>query len=152
MKITIRKAKLTDLRAWSSLWQDYLAFYDNENLADDITELLWQRIHTQGHPIECFLAEDVQSKKIIAFSHYFAHSNTWQKHDICYIEDIFIDAQYRNQGLGKVLIEAVQNEAISKGWQNVHWYTKHDNTQARNLYDKLTGGTNGFVSYRLPTK
>jgi hypothetical protein len=49
------------------------------------------------------------------------------------------------------LIKSVVEQAKEQGWQDVYWQTQHDNNVARGLYNKLTGGTDGFVTYRIPT-
>jgi hypothetical protein len=36
-----------------------------------------------------------------------------------------------------------------RGWSEVYWHTQQHNTVARGLYDKLTGGTDGFVNYTI---
>ena len=47
------------------------------------------------------------------------------------------------------LIEAVLDEARLQGWSEVYWHTQRNNTVARGLYDKITGGTDGFVNYTI---
>ena len=149
MSVVIRKPKLTDLKSWNVLWKSYLVFYQSEGLANEITDLLWQRIHTLENPIRCLVAQDKTSNKVVAFVHYLSHADTWKKHDVCYLEDLFVDQKNRGKGIGEALINAVQEQAIEQHWHKVYWHTKHDNKQARALYDKLTGGTDGFISYRL---
>ena len=150
MTILIRETKLTDLKAWSSLWQAYLSFYHSENLAKSTSDLLWQRIHTLEHPIHCLVAQDA-NKELVGLVHFFNHCDTWRKNDVCYLEDLYVTAKNRNQGIGKALIKAVYQQAIDNQWDKLYWHTKGDNRQARALYDQLTGGTDGFISYRLAT-
>jgi len=149
MSLVIRKPKLTDLKSWSVLWKSYLAFYQSESVANDISDILWQRIHTLENPICCLVAEDLITKRVVGFVHYLSHADTWKKHDVCYLEDLYVDDKNRGRGIGEALINAVQQKAIEYNWHKVYWHTKHDNKQARALYDKLTGGADGFISYRL---
>jgi len=150
MTILIRETKLTDLQAWSSLWQAYLSFYHSEKLAKSTRDLLWQRIHTLEHPIRCLVAQDA-SRELVGLAHFFNHCDTWRKNDVCYLEDLYVSTKSRNQGIGKALIKAVYQQAIDNQWNKLYWHTKCDNRQARALYDQLTGGTDGFISYRLVT-
>lgn len=151
MTILIREAKLTDLKAWAGLWQSYLSFYQSECLGKDITDLLWQRIHTVDHPIRCLVAQKSSSSKLIGLVHFMNHCDTWKKNDVCYLEDLFVSASSRNNGVGEALIKAVHQQANKNKWGKVYWHTQESNQQARILYDKLTGGTDGFISYRLST-
>lgn len=151
MTVMIRKPKLTDLKQWTELWQAYLTFYKSDHLANDITDILWQRIHTVEHPIRCFVAQSSTSNELLGFVHFFNHCDTWRKQDVCYLEDLFVNANSRKQGVGEALINAVHHHAIDNNWGKVYWHTQQDNKQARTLYDKLTGGADGFISYRLKT-
>ena len=151
MSIEIRKAKLTDRSAWQKLWHQYLIFYKSEDFQDELTELLWQRIHTLENPINCLIAYHAESGEMIGFTHYFPHEDTWQKYPVCYLEDLFVLPETRCSGIGELLIKSVVKEAKKNGWQDVYWQTQHDNSVARGLYNKLTGGTDGYVTYRLPT-
>ena len=53
----------------------------------------------------------------------------------------------RGAGLGQRLIEAVVDESRKQGWTEVYWLTQVENQVARGLYDKVTGGSDGFVNY-----
>jgi GNAT superfamily N-acetyltransferase len=68
---------------------------------------------------------------------------------VCYLNDLFVRAQIRGGGIGAGLIEAVRSEARQQGWAEVYWHTQGNNTVARGLYDKVTGGTDGFVNYTI---
>ena len=55
--------------------------------------------------------------------------------------------EIRGAGLGQRLIEAVVDEGRDQGWAEVYWLTQVGNQVARGLYDKVTGGSDGFVNY-----
>jgi GNAT superfamily N-acetyltransferase len=55
----------------------------------------------------------------------------------------------RGAGIGKLLIDAVVDEAKQQGWSEIYWHTQDHNSVARGLYDKITGGTDGFVNYTI---
>jgi len=152
MTIIIKKPTLADLSQWTALWRSYLAFYESEHLASEISALLWQRIHSHKSSINCLLAHDPKNNKLVGFVHFLNHSDTWKNNDVCYLEDLFVTHDARGKGAGAMLIKAVHQQAIENEWDKVYWHTKHDNKQARVLYDKLTGGTDGFISYRLAIK
>lgn len=151
MSIDIRKATLTDYDEWKNLWQQYLIYYKSEDFEDELTEILWQRINTLANPINCLVAQNSESGKLLGFVHYFPHAETWQKYPVCYLEDLFVSPDLRGKGLGEQLIKSVVKQAKEQGWEDIYWQTQHDNDVARGLYDKLTGGTDGYVTYRLPT-
>jgi len=68
---------------------------------------------------------------------------------VCYLQDLFVSKRLRGRGIGESLIHAVVEYSKTRGWGQVYWQTKQDNTTARGLYDKLTGGTDGFIIYHI---
>jgi GNAT superfamily N-acetyltransferase len=114
---------------------------------DPVTDLLWQRILDPAHEIECRLAAAADAS-LAGLVHYFPHAHTWYANPVCYLNDLFVLPGIRGGGIGKLLIEAVADEAKQRGWSEVYWHTQQHNTVARGLYDKLTGGTDGFVNRR----
>lgn len=143
---TIRPATQSDYDEWNPLWLAYLTFYES-TLPRNSTERLWKRILDPDHPIRCHLA--IHDDTIVGLVHFFPHVHTWEESDVCYLQDLYVDETVRTKGIGEALIRSVEDTADDEGWKFVYWQTKHDNARARGLYDKLTGGTSGFVVYRL---
>ena len=144
----IRPATEADRAQWDPLWQGYLKFYKS-SLPDETTDLLWQRILNPEHEIECRVAADNESGKLLGIVHFFPHANTWQENRVCYLNDLFVSSEIRGGGIGEALIEAVVDEARAQNWAEVYWLTQEHNTVARGLYDKVTGGSDGFVTYLI---
>jgi hypothetical protein len=71
----IRSATVSDRAQWDSLWQGYLAFYESE-LADEATDLLWQRIMDPVHQIQCRVAT-TDDGNLPGLVHFFPHAHTW---------------------------------------------------------------------------
>ena len=143
----IRHALQTDREQWHELWQGYLTFYQS-SLADEVTDLLWQRIHDPAHEIQCRVAAD-EDGGLAGLVHFFPHAHTWYAAPVCYLNDLFVRPEIRGGGIGEKLIGAVVDEGRSQGWAEVYWHTQHYNSVARGLYDKVTGGTDGFVNYTI---
>jgi GNAT superfamily N-acetyltransferase len=143
----IRQALQSDREQWHELWQGYLTFYKS-SLADEVTDLLWQRIHDPAHEIQCRVAAD-DDGGLAGLVHFFPHAHTWYAAPVCYLNDLFVRPQIRGDGIGEKLIGAVVDEGRSQGWAEVYWHTQHFNSVARGLYDKVTGGTDGFVNYTI---
>jgi GNAT superfamily N-acetyltransferase len=66
---------------------------------------------------------------------------------ICYLEDLFVDPNYRNRGLGRLLIQDLVDLAKIRGWARLYWHTQAANP-ARRLYSEFAGADD-FVRYRL---
>jgi len=144
---SIRPAVASDRPQWNPLWQSYLEFYQS-SLTAAVTDLLWQRIMDPAHEIECRVAETVNGN-LVGLVHFFPHAHSWHATPVCYLNDLFVLADIRGGGIGKRLIDAVVEEAKLQGWSEVYWHTQSLNTVARGLYDKITGGTDGFINYTI---
>ncbi len=143
----IRPATQSDRVQWDPLWRAYLEFYES-NLADEITDLLWQRLTDPVHEIQCRVAEN-DDGDLVGLVHFFPHAHTWYASPVCYLNDLFVLPGIRGGGIGKMLIDAVVDTARQQGWAEVYWHTQNHNTVARGLYDKIAGGTDGFINYTI---
>ena len=142
----IRHPLIEEQEQWHDLWQGYLRFYES-TLDQAITDLLWQRIHDDAHEIQCRVA--VRDGRLVGLVHFFPHAHTWYAAPVCYLNDLFVDPAIRGGGIGAALIQAVVDTAKTEDWAEVYWHTQNFNTVARGLYDKITGGTDGFVNYSI---
>ncbi|MNR43589.1 Acetyltransferase (GNAT) family protein [compost metagenome] len=75
------------------------------------------------------------------------HEGTFSTAPVCYLEDLFVDANVRGSGAGKALIEALQAEGKREGWSTLYWVTRQNNP-ARKLYDMFSEADD-FVRYRV---
>jgi len=143
----VRPVTESDRFQWDPLWQGYLRFY-RSSLADEVTDLLWQRIVDPAHAIQCRVAEN-EKGDLVGLVHFFPHPHTWHASPVCYLNDLFVLPAIRGAGIGKMLIDAVVDAAKQQQWAEVYWHTQSHNAVARGLYDKITGGTDGFVNYTI---
>ena len=144
---TIRSPHEDEFDAWHALWQGYLEFY-RSSLPAVTTESLWRRLLDPASPLECRVAA-ADDGQLLGLVHFFPHPHTWYEGSVCYLNDLFVDPSTRGNGAGEALIAAVVEVARSRGWAEVYWHTQADNAVARGLYDKVTGGTDGFVNYTI---
>ncbi len=141
----IRDATAADEAAWRRLWDQYLAFY-KVKLADDVTAHTWARILDPSSRVAMRVAE--VDGLLAGFAIHHFHDSTWVKTPDCYLEDLFLDATYRGQGIGRALIDDLIAIARAKGWSRLYWHTDRDNSTARKLYDSYAP-EDGHVRYRL---
>ena len=146
MTLVVRPPSSADFARWRELWDAYLVFYETEP-QPDVAEQLWVRILDPESSITCRVAEC--EGRLAGLVHFFPHADTWSTDPICYLQDLFVDASHRGQGIGARLIGSVVEEARAQGWSSVYWLTAEDNHQARILYDRLAGGPSGFIHYEM---
>ena len=143
--LVIRDATAADEAAWRGLWNQYLAFY-KVNLAEDVTAHTWARILDPSSRVAMRVAE--VDGMLAGFAIHHFHDSTWVKTPDCYLEDLFLNATYRGQGIGRALIDDLIAITKAKGWSRLYWHTDRDNATARKLYDSYAL-EDGHVRYRL---
>lgn len=143
--LVIRDATAADETAWRGLWNQYLAFY-KVDLAEDVTAHTWARILDPSSRVAMRVAEVDGALAGFAIHHF--HDSTWVKTPDCYLEDLFLDATYRGQGIGRALIDDLIAITKANGWSRLYWHTDRNNATARKLYDTYAP-EDGHVRYRL---
>jgi GNAT superfamily N-acetyltransferase len=144
MTVTIRKIEAADQRHWRELWKGYCAFYETD-VPEPVTRFTWARIMDPSSPLSAIVA-DSAADGVIGFANYGTHESTWTLTPVCYLEDLFVDPNQRNAGVGQQLIDWLLAETSRQGWSRLYWHTKETNYRARGLYDKYTRHS-GFLRY-----
>ena len=144
MPFTLRELQSYDKSAWRQLWCDYLAFYQT-TVSDDVYDTTFDRLLSQNHPKQnAFLA--LEGSRAIGLVHYIYHPHNWKVEDVCYLQDMYAAPEYRGQGVGRALIEAVYKAADTNGTPTVYWLTQEFNHNARQLYDRVAT-LSPFIKY-----
>ena len=144
----IRFAVPSDCAQWLPLWQGYNQFYGRSGetaLADDITQTTWARFFDGNEPVHCLVAE--KGGGLLGLAHYLFHRSTIAALPVCYLQDLFTAPQARGTGIGRRLIEAVNQQAVLARASRVYWHTHETNQTAQALYDRLAEKS-GFIVYR----
>ena len=144
MSVIIRSLEAKDSAKWSSMWTEYLKFYDSE-VTIDIREMTFTRLIDPNQKVQnCLVAE--RNGNLIGLVHFIYHAHNWKIEDVCYLQDLFVDPKARGQGVGGALIEKVYAMADLNGTPSVYWMTQDFNVNARVLYDRI-GNLTPFIKY-----
>lgn len=148
MSFLIRPLHTGDKEGWRPLWDGYNAFYGRSGptaLPQDITDTTWARFFDEAEPVHALVA--VRNGRLMGLVHYLFHRSTTMIAPTCYLQDLFTSAEARGQGIGRALIEAVYEDAATRGASRVYWHTHESNATARRLYDAVADRP-GFIMYR----
>jgi GNAT superfamily N-acetyltransferase len=148
-RFRIRAIRHTDYEGWRPLWDGYNAFYGRSGpkaLPESITRLTWQRFFDPAEPVHALVAEDAGQDKVVGLAHYLYHRSTTRLNDVCYLQDLFTDAELRGRGIGRSLIHSVYEAARESGCSRVYWQTQVTNRPGRALYDQVADHQ-GFIVY-----
>lgn len=150
--VSVRAVAPDDYEAWRPLWDEYNAFYERVGptaLPDEVTDTTWRRFFDASEPVHCVVAE--REGKLVGLCHYLYHRSTSRLANVCYLQDLFTAPDYRGHGIGRALIERVNEIAKEAGSTRVYWLTHTTNTPGRTLYDKVAKNL-GFIQYVLDVK
>lgn len=145
MTAEIRDAQPGDEADWRRLWADYVAFY-KAVVSPEVTTATWRRIFDPASPL--FMRLAVLDGRVVGFAICLLHEGTWVKQPVCYLEDLFLDAETRGKGIGKALLDDLVAKAKTNGWARLYWHTDEGNDTARKLYDRYAEA-DGHVRYRM---
>ena len=142
----IRPLGRADERDWRRLWAGYLEFY-RQALSPETTEATWRALVAEDRPEMIGRVAEVESR-VVGMLNAVIHPNTWSAAPVCYLEDLYVDAELRGRGIGRALIEALAYEGRLAGWRRIYWRTADDNFTAQLLYDRVARRSR-WVTYEL---
>ena len=148
VEVFIRPVAAADYAQWLPLWEGYNAFYGRAGptaLPAEITWTTWQRFLDPVEPVHGLVADS--AGRLLGLTHYLFHRSTIHLERVCYLQDLYTDADTRGQGIGRALIEAAATRARAAGAARLYWLTHETNETARRLYDRVADNS-GFIVYR----
>ena len=136
----------TDKEEWSMLYHGYAEFYEME-MNQDILDSVWSWIFNADSK---FFAIGVRSNenKLIGFMHFREMPSPLRGKLVGFLDDLFVDPDYRGSGAGQLLFKELKLIASEKNWPYVRWITATNNSRARKVYDKLSKPID-FVTYQM---
>ncbi len=131
MKITIRKATLSDIPAIYQLVVA-LAVYEKEPEAVTATLADYHKDFEAG----IFQASvAVIDNKVVGMALYYMTYSTW-KGRMLYLEDFVVFEEYRRLGIGQLLFDATLAAGKEQGCRLLKWQVLDWNEPALNFYKK----------------
>ena len=136
--LKVRPLRAADHAAWVDLFTAYADFYGTR-LSESAMEATFHGMLSADMTLRCWVA--VINDKPVGLVHLVLHPNTWSLLPDAYLEDLFVDANYRKHGVGRALLQEVINTGHEEGWRKLYWNTAADNLEAQPLYHKVATQT-----------
>jgi GNAT superfamily N-acetyltransferase len=117
-----------------------LAVYEREPDAVTATQADLLRDGFGENPyFHCLIAEQDGPEGIrpAGFAFYFFNYSTWTGRPGLYLEDLFVNPEFRGLGIGKALLARVAAIAVEKGCPRLQWEVLDWNTPAVDFYAAL---------------
>ncbi len=139
MPTLIRKAVAADVPVILDFIRG-LAIYEREPDAVTATEADLLRDGFGPEPyFHCLIAEHdgPEGRRPAGFAFYFFNYSTWTGRPGLYLEDLFVNTEFRGLGIGKALLAQVAAIAVEKGCPRLQWEVLDWNTPAVDFYAAL---------------
>lgn len=98
-----------------------------------------ERALQQLEPDSVILIAEQENKDLAGFVHLQTETDYFRDQKYGYISDLAVAAAFEGQGIGRMLLEAAEQWARTKGYHLLALYVFAGNTHAQHLYEK-----NGF--------
>ena len=145
--LEIRPLAASDEPEWRRLWTLYLEYYES-SVEEAVYQTTFERLLSGEDNEFCGLIA-LADGRAVGLTHYLFHRHCWRVENVCYLQDLVVDTDYRGQSIGRALIEAVYKAADAAGNPRVYWLTQDFNEAGRRLYDRV-GELTPFIRYDRP--
>jgi len=132
-KIILRKAESVDIPLIFSLVKELALF---EHASDEVTATL------EDYEINGFSDKPLfdafilfENDQLVGFALWYFRFSTWKGKRL-YLEDLFVKSEFRSKGYGKLLMEAIIEEAKTTNSKGLMWQVLDWNTPAIEFYKK----------------
>jgi chloramphenicol 3-O phosphotransferase len=86
--------------------------------------------------------------RVVGFASASFRENLWQAGPLAHIDELVVDAEFRNRGIGRQLIESLVQLAAARGCRRLELDTAFHRTDAHRFYERLGFTSRGLVFSR----
>lgn len=148
MSLIIRKATQSDIPTIVRFVKD-LALYEKEPDSAVLTETDILRDGFGENPFFYVLMADWDGKSV-GFAFYFFNYSTWLGKPGIYLEDLYVDPEFRGKGIGKNLLKEIAKIAVESNCARVQWQVLDWNQPSIDFYESLKAfNLKEWYTYRL---
>ena len=131
MQINIREIEEKDFSALAALFQDFASFQKmSEHMTNSIEQMSGEQEFLNG-----FVTTN-ESGEIIGYATWFYAYFTWVGKSM-YMDDLYVQPDYRGQGVGTQLIHKVIENAKAENCKRLRWQVSAWNKPAIGFYESL---------------
>src|SRR5262245_10030126 len=144
----IRSATPVDIPAIAQLIQ---ALADYERLAHEVSldeNRLREHLFGPRPFAEVLLAQE--AREVVGFALFFHNYSTFLGKPGIYLEDLFVQPEYRGKGYGKALLVELAKLAVARDCGRLEWSVLNWNTPSIEFYKSLGAAPmDAWTGYRL---
>jgi ribosomal protein S18 acetylase RimI-like enzyme len=133
-QMKVRRATAEDLPELTSLFVKYLQFYKRDSSGERPLAFLTENLSKQRSTV--FVAEN-DEQKLCGFTQLYQGPSSLAMRHYIYLSDLYVDESCRKQGVGKALMDAAKDYAVSIDAVKIELNTANTNVIAQSLYESL---------------
>lgn len=137
MDLSLRKATGSD-SATIAAYLKKLAEFEKLSKYCNVTESQISDLMNEENGLNVLIAES-DGSPIGVMVYYFYKIAAFSGKRVLYVEDIFIDREYRRCGVGKMMFERIQEIGNEQHCSRLEWKCLNWNTSAQRFYDEIGG-------------
>ncbi len=147
MTVSIHRAGIDDLDAVAPLFDLYRQFYGQAADAAIARDFVGERLRRGESVVLLAYVDD----DVVGFTQLFPSFSSVSAARTWVLNDLYVVAEARRQGVAKALLQAAADFARGDGALRLELETDHDNTGAQALYRRLGWEAyDGTLRFRLP--
>ncbi|KIE05690.1 hypothetical protein NF27_DN00060 [Candidatus Jidaibacter acanthamoeba] len=132
--LELRAVTAKDLESLSVLFDKYRTFYKKESDISSAKKFLETRLMNNDSKI--FILENNETASSVGFAQLYPCFTSVGLQRTYILNDLYIIPEYRNQGIGKCVLDFIHQYCMEEGAQKVSLMTAKDNIHAQKLYEK----------------
>ncbi len=108
---------------------------------------MWGWLLDPAHEVRGLVVRS-PSGLVVGVAHFRPFPRPLRASTGCFLDDLFVDPEYRGGGAVDALLETLRAVARDKGWDTARWITADDNYRARAKYDQI-GTRTTWITYDM---
>ena len=131
----IRLAKPDDVDDIHQLIYELAVYEKAPEEAKATVEAIRASLFSDKPVAHCHVAE--VDGKVVGIAIWFLNYSTWLGKPGIYLEDLFVQPEYRKQGLGKEFMKVLAKLCVENGYERFQWWVLDWNTPSIDFYKSI---------------
>lgn len=143
--VTVARITPADHGDWLKLFQQWQRYLSG-SLPMDVHERTWQLLCDERSGLLGLIARR-EGGESVGLVHASLTPFAWAGGSILYLQDLFVTASARGQGVGGVLLNAVYSLADEKGASQVFWLANEEDSALLRFYSRQHAVRTRYVRF-----
>jgi GNAT superfamily N-acetyltransferase len=125
----------------------YQGFYEAEDIRTERNREFFRRFIVPSD--DGMLIGAWRGGRLLGYTCLYWHFSSTKAVETVLMNDLYVDAEARGEGVGRALIEAAAEVGRERGSPILEWSTAPDNATAQRLYDSTGAERSTWIEYEL---